>query len=444
MSARTVLLSVGMYGVTQTQITPMTTSQKPVKVIHDTDLHGFSCGICYMYALARSNIPYTVYSHFSTNPNELRTSPDGLARVVELSQGTDLVIVDIPIDNRNPKAYVDALIGYNAFKGRVMWFDHHGHSEWVGVLTRNGVFAVVVDTSYELNLILPRMYGIDDSYVHKWALLGATSDFDPSIADKVSMEYEITVCDIVDQAFKFRKADLCKVLGVPDSDIATYGNVGAISKRIVERGIEADQFIELCKSLGVQPLEVPPYQVVGNVVYTTTIPKPGTQWKTAWKLCCVSGAKVAIVPGFNPARNEYVLIIAKNWRTPQVTQIIEDFVKMKFAGRMIVGHPGARSVVLTSQQEIDMIPQIAKELNELIETRLYTSRVAHLMNITEIGQAVAHDFNMIYTAIMEMKHEISQKLDKIAEILARGAVAKEKQVELLQELYKRDERTRYD
>ena len=400
---------------------------KSTIIIHDTDLHGLTCGITALYALEGA-IPL---SHFDPR-SELRTTPDNLANVIQNLGNADLYVLDIPIDVRNPKAYIDALIAHVQFKGRVVWMDHHGHSQWVDVLNRNGVFAVVFGTSYDLTMALPRMFSRVDSFVEGWAIIGALADFDPSIAPRVSRDLEEVVCDIVDSVYKQQRQQLMQVLNI--NEIPQYGNIGSISYGIATRRIEASQFIEACKSIG-RPIPLPrTYGTLTNVVYTTEIPQSGLAWKTAWKLCLTTGCKVAMVPTYIPQRNQYSLIIATYWREDdRVRQAVEEFITMKFPGRQVVGHFGARSILLMAQNELEMIPQWARELDELISQRCYTPRTARLISDEYVARAIHEDYNRIV-----------QLLERIAKALEAGAEAKQRQVELLKELYEKDQRTRYD
>jgi len=413
----------------------MASTLRKVYVIHDTDLHGGSCGINAYYALRNAGIDADVYSHFSTNPNEPSTTPVGLAQFIENLGNIDLIILDIPIDVRNPKRYVDALVSHAKYKGRVVWLDHHGHSQWVDELNRNGVFAAVFGTSYDLALAVPRMFAKTDSFTEKWALIGAVGDFDESIANRVSTDLEIDVAEYLDQAWKFHREQLAQRLGIP---LRLYkGNVGFLTAGIAELQIEPEQVIEVAKQL-VSPLVLPRYEIVGDVVYTTELPAQGLAWKTAWKLCAVTGAKVAIVPTYNPRTNQYAIIIAKNWRHPEVTDVIEQYIQRRFSGRQIVGHPGARSISMMSLDEAKtLIPQVARELNEEISRTLYVPRAARLISDRYVAEAVHSDFQAIMRTLAEILNEMRRMYSEYLEL-------KKRQVELLEKISGRREEASYD
>ncbi len=402
--------------------------ERVTTIIHDTDLHGLSCGVNAYYALRRQGLPANVYSHF--DPRGVSTAPATLAQVVENLGLTDLIVLDIPIDVRNPKQYVDALVSHAQYKGRVLWLDHHGHSGWVDALNKSGVIAVVFGTSFDLSMAIPRMYGTTDGFVEKWALIGAISDFDASVADKVSPELELDVADTLDQAYKTRRDQLMQVLGIaPRSE---HGNIGALSVGIVERGIEPERVIEAAKAL-VQPLPLPRYETTGPVVYTTQLPAPGLAWKTAWKLCLVTNSKVAVVP--TQTTNGYAIIFATYWRAEDaIRNVVDTWVQRRFAGKQIVGHPGARSV-LVSQGELENIPALARELSEEIDKAVYTPRTVTLISDKFVAQALHADLRAILARLAEILETQRAMYQEYLEL-------KRRQVELLERI--EDARRRAD
>ena len=393
-------------------------------IVHGTDIHGVSCGINAFYTLRRQGLPTNIYSHF--DPRGVSTTPASLAQVIENLGMTDLVVLDIPVDIRNPKRYVDALIGHAQYKGRVFWADHHGHSQWVDVLNRSGVTAIIFGSSFDLAMAIPRMYATTDSFTEKWALVGAIADFDASIADKVSPELEMDIADILDQAFKARRDQLMQVLGIAPRP--EYGNIGAFSAGVVERGIEPEQVIEVAKTL-VQPLTLPQYETVGPVVYTTTLPAQGLAWKTAWKLCLATNSKVAVVP--TQTSSGYAVIFAAYWRAEDVIRnVVDRWLERKFGGRQIIGHPGAKSVLLVSQAEIQNIPAWARELAEEIDREVYVPRVTTLVNDALVARALASDMRTILAKLTEILEAQKTMYREYLEL-------KKRQVELLERVGER-------
>jgi len=399
--------------------------QKITTILCDTDMHGMTCGLNAVYALMRTGINVTIFSHFSTNPNELTTTPTGLAQVIQNLGQTNLIILDIPIDIRNPKAYIDALISHAQFKGCILWADHHGHSQWVDILNKNGIIAIIVGSSYDLSMLIPRMYNVVDSFVEKWSLIGALSDFDSSIAIKVDRTLEEDVCDILDQAYKTKLNDIMKMLDMPI--YTSHGNIGSLIHAIIVKQLEPEQLINIAKQL-VKPLQLPQYEIVGDIVYTTQLPPGGLAWKTAWKLCLVTGSKVAIVPTFNPRTNQYAIIIARYWKTDEnVAKTVDEFVTTKFTGRQIVGHLGARSIALMNQNELQLIPQIARELDEEIRRKIYTPRITRLISDQYVAQSIVNDFKIILQKITEILESQKRMYEEYLKL-------KEEQVKLLRQV----------
>jgi len=392
---------------------------RPRIVIHDTDLHGLTCGIAALYAMPDAS----AYSHFDPQ-SPMRTTPDNLANVVMSLGAADLWILDIPIDIRNPKAVIDALVSHQQYKGRVYFLDHHGHSQWTAELARQGVGVAIFGSSYDLTLAVPRIFNRSDRFVEDWALLGAVADFDTSIASRVSRDFEETVCDIIDSVYKLMRPQLLSRLGITENP--SLGNIGSLSWGIVQRRIDIYQFIEVCRELG-KPLEVPQYSTVGNVVFTTQVPPPGLSWKVAWKLCLITGAKVALVPAFVPMRNQYTVIVATYWREGDaVRQAVENFVTSTFIGRQIVGHIGARSILLFSESEIQNIPMWARQLDEMISQQIYTPRVTRLINDELVARSLAEDFRAILARLTQILEEQRKMYQEYLEL-------KRQQVELLRQ-----------
>jgi len=411
-------------------------------VISDTDLHGFSCGVNALKALRDSGIDADIFSHFSTNPNEPASTPAGLALLVQNLGTADLYILDIPVDIRNPKAYIDALVSHARYKGRVIWMDHHGHSQWVDELNRNGVFAVVYSTSYDLSLSVPRMFAKTDPWYERWALVGAVADFDESVKDRISTDLEVAVAEYLDQVYKNQLIDLARALGLERyAEYAkTNGQPGWFARAIVENQIEPERVLEAARSIG-RPLLVPRYSIIGDVVYTTELPPQGLAWKTAWKLCVLTGAKVAVLPSYNPRTNQYAIIVARNWRTDgSVINAIEEFVNKRFSGRQIVGHPGARSISLMSQAEISDIPAIARELNDVISTKVYTPSTVRLVNERYVAEALHSDFRELLRRLAEINERLMQLAEQQNKMYQEYLELKRRQVELLE----RTRESRYD
>jgi len=373
-------------------------------VISDTDLHG---GMSMLIAVKVLQ-PQHFYSHFElvrpgTTPTQPVTTPrtlvEALPQIVSPREDLELYILDLPIDADRPLQYIQTLTQYTL--GKVVWIDHHGHSEYVSKLYEAGIITFLAPTSYEMSLYLPKLYGRVDSEIEKWALIGALADFDESIADKVNTELEIAVAEHLDQYWKFGMNSIEEVKKLTPK----YGNVGAKVKYILDKGLTPDKLLEKAKE-ATQPLPVPEnYEVIGDVVMLREPPeRPGIQWKLAWKLTCITGAKVAVIPVKVP---QPCVIVASNWRIKsEVASIVDEVVQSKGRelGRTPRGHSGALSLPAVSVNEAkELAIELARKISELIESKVYTPKSVRLINEQYVARALHGDFVQLQREISELR-----------------------------------------
>ena len=330
-------------------------------IIHDTDLHGFTAGVIAHYLIEGSK----PFSHFEPK-HPLHLMPETLPKLLLNFKADEVYIIDIPINIRNPNEFIQALINFNKNIGKVHFIDHHKVNVDIKPLIENGIDIKITNSAYECSLEVALRFAKIDSFIEEWALIGALADFDTSIINQIDKDLEEIVCDVVDNAFKTKRNTIIERLGGKVDE--KYGNVGSLTKLIVEKCITIDKFIDITREL-VIPLPLPRYKLIGDVVYTTEMPKVGLAFKTAWKLCLVTNSKVAIVPSFNPALNKYSIVISTYWREPDnVKRKVEEFIQTKFKNRTIVGHFGAKAIDVINLIEFENIPRIAKELNEFLKS----------------------------------------------------------------------------
>lgn len=408
-------------------------------VIFDTDLHGGLSGLIAIKALqgAREEVA-RFYSHFEpvrppAQPAQPVTNPMWLAQCLpQLVQpgSLNVMVIDIPIDVQAPKAFVDALSQY-PFAGSQLWFiDHHGHSEWTRLLAASGVFVNIQPTSYDMSLAVPRAFGVEDEELRKWALIAAVGDFDESIADQVPISLEEDVCDYLDPAWKF---EFKKIPDVARA-VATYGNVGAIVKWILDRNIGPDELLAIAHqhSSGVPDLA---YDVKGHVAVVTQEPPTGLAWKAIAKVCRRTNAPVGTIISVSP--RGVALIVATNWRVKsRYAPIVDAAVQEVAAGRPVVGHPGARSILCTTREEARQLQQqVVSAVNARVETSMPVSETVRLINETTLARALMRDFNYISRSLAEILDEMRKMYREYLEL-------KRRQVELLERAEGRE--ARYD
>jgi len=194
----------------------------------------------------------------------------------------------------------------------------------------------------------------------------------------------------------------------------------------VEKRIEASQFLEVAREVGSR-IPLPEYKYAGDVVYTLQPAQPGMAWKLAWKLCLVSGHKYAMVPTVVPGKNQLSLIIATYWRLgEQYKRIVEQFIADTFPGRLVVGHPGARSVQLMDPGELQKIPMWAEKLHNMLASGIYVPKVTTFIPDASVVEAVTNDYRMILNRLTEI-------LETMRQMYGEYLALKKEQVELLRQ-----------
>ena len=346
--------------------------EKKTRILHDTDLHGLSCGVTYLYALMKEGFDdVDVFGHFDPKPNIMKTCPpDGLDATIRQFSDADIVAVDIPISDRKPQDIINAFREHVA-KGNIAVFaDHHGQYEYVKELERAGVCVLMEDSSYKLTMLLPRLLGHIDDFVEGYAYLGAVADADRSIASMVSEEDEYVIRYLIDDVWKFKKDVLYKELGIAEDEVRSRGNAGAIAYKIVEKKITARQFIEIMRKYA-QPLELheEPEVIGGVCMFKTPPPRDGIEFKLADLACMKYKCKVAVIPSRFKRGDQvtYSIVIAKYWREGEdVVKAIEQVVQ-KYADRKPTGHAGARRIPCRDEAETkELARKIAEELAQLL------------------------------------------------------------------------------
>jgi len=304
-------------------------------VVHDFDLHGFASGVVAIRALLDLGAEVTVYSNFEPKRGFPSSTPQALGDVLRgRASGADAVaVLDIPV-GREPAA-VKALAG---FAGRVVVADHH---EWKPALLRRlqsrGITVMPAKTAYGMTLAFPRHLGLEpDGFAEGWALVGAVSDFDRSVANRVDRNFEEAVCDYLDRAFKLNTHVLPRG---PEE----YGDCGSRAYAVAESRLEPLELIEKARA-AVGPLPLPEHEVVGAVALATEVAEPGSPWKVAWKLSLTTGVPVAVVPASDPARGQYGVVVSVYWREPEHVAAAVDSLLKSRAGYRLFGNPGARVV----------------------------------------------------------------------------------------------------
>lgn len=399
-----------------------------VIVIHDTDGHGILSASIALKVLRAKDYDAVLAGQWSRSGPS--TTPYGITEFLRStitpgslkSQDIDtMILLDIPVPVQEPSAFVQTLAEYTKMGIKVLYIDHHGHSEYHRLMLERGITPVITSTSYDLSMYLPRLYNVIDSDIEQLALLAATFDYDSSIASRISTELE----EYVERLDQWIKGPAKQI-----EDIQWYGGhigtEGRLAAFIAYRGPQ--YLLNIARSLPEIPIV--PYETIGDVVLGTQLPQPGLAWKTVSKLCRVTGSKVGVVPAQSP--RGYCVIVARYWRAPdEIVNIIECVVKYSI-GRTVVGHPGARSIAVTSESEaFSLAREIARELARRISSAMYTPKTTHLISDTLVAQTLHEDFKVLLQKLSEILEQQQKMYEEYLEL-------KRRQVELLERL--REER----
>ncbi|MEM1820186.1 MAG: hypothetical protein QXU64_01170 [Thermofilaceae archaeon] len=399
---------------------------KPALVVYDTDLHGMTAGLIAVKSLREAGLEVARhYSNFAPAPPA--TTPNAFADTLPqlAAPGTvSLYVLDIPVNVQDPLKFINAVTAYTFGGGRVMFIDHHGHSQHVAHLFGAGVNVILQPTSFDMSLYIPRVLNNVDRDKEMYALIGAISDFDVSVTGRVSPSLEEDVTEYLDVAFKQKLQKLPEVA----QHAPRYGNIGALVEYLIERNVSAEELLEMGREHG-QPVPLLKHEVRGEVVYAVEMPPPGLAWKCAAKLSRYTSAPLAVV--YTEAVRGNVrggsLIATAYWRRPEYAPIVDAAVERIAAGRPVAGHTGAKSIFCTSVDEArSLLPQLVAALNEEAG-RVWKPRVTHLVSDERVASAIHEDYRAILRALTEILGEMRSMYKEYLDLKRRQVEALERE-----------------
>ena len=404
----------------------------PQKQVYDTiivahfDSHGVATAAARARLLRQQGQRVRVYSRFpATGPtpqfpqfvDELRSQVE--AKVAE--------VIDIPVNVKSPDLHIDAEARLPATQ--IFHYDHHETSiPFAQRLAARGIIPVIVANAVQMAAALGLLGG--DATVRDLALIGITADRDPSILS------------VVDRAtVEQRYVPLANKLDilVRQPNLVNANDQGSLAEMLAEYGVA------MLEQANVQ---YPPYTEASKaaiiaegdiaVLYDAEQIAPMWQPKTAEVILQRTGKHYAVfvAPAQDPRTRQQIgwdVRVLQYWLSelkPEPETIVRDIIARYAAQGNVVGHGRYVSVRLEGVSKEQAI-ELAREIYRRIEGRLPTT--AHLVNDNVVAEAVRRDYQKLY-----------QLLERIARALERGSEAKERQVQLLEQLYERDERTRYD
>jgi hypothetical protein len=384
--------------------------QKPKFIIGHFDAHG----VATTAARARS-LQVPAERTFSKFP---LTGPEQLPSYIDTYFPTliqhDVEVIDVPVNIRDPRTFISA-INRLASNTTVTLFDHHktDYQFATQILARVVVFGSGVEMAEALS----------DERNRQLAYVGVVADRDSSILTRISREeVERELLPLANRLDVLVRQDAEVVLKtlVSEPDSITYirsANVQyppeQLSRQVqvVRRGLN---------TVLVDLTSLPAQQI------------SAWSWKTMEQIALQHQADyvVAVAESFDRQTNTYVptVLVIKYWLSqrpsprPQLQPVL---------GRTTVGHDDAFSV-----RAIDINDARALADRLFDELELLTPRTVHLINESNIANAIRADYNTIL-------QRLSQILELQTKMYSEYLELKKKQVELL-ERATQQQRTRYD
>ena len=384
-------------------------SAKPKYIIGHFDGHG----VATTASRARSlGVPSDrVYAKFPV------TGPEQLPNYIDTYFPTiiqhDIEIIDIPVNLRNPRQFIDS-INRLAANTPVTLYDHHrtDYQFATQLNCRMVIFGTGIETAEALS----------DESNRLLAFIGVVSDRDSSVLSRISRdEVERELLPL---------ANRLDVIVRQDAEATVKALVSAVDPLEYIRGSNA---------------QYPPETLARQVsavkrglntvlVELTTVPAQqisAWSWKTMEQIALQYHADyvVAIAESFDRQTNSYVptVMVIKYWLSnkpsprPTLAPVL---------GRTTIGHDDAFSIRAMDKNDAT---QLASRLFDELE--LLTPRTTHLINESRVAEAVRADFNTIIVRLTQILEQQSRMYQEYLEL-------KRQQVELLKQL--QDRRARAD
>ena len=406
------------WALTVTQSQSMT---KPRILVAHFDGHG----ICSAAALIRAGLRVDRVICIYDRTGGPQTHAEGIEGICEhfIPPGSEVIIIDIPVNVKNPQSFINALAGLRSKECDVYYFDHHETSlPYMLQLLRHGIFAVYTGPgAYDLVVITNAMIGSGklDEIADQLAIIGA-------------------ICDRSSDVIKYGKwsatlqeyADALDVM-IRNMSAGGKADYSQLILDLANRGLNAID-INLAKQIPVPNT----YESYKDAVLALEQLHPAWGPKSLEKLAIKCSKRYAVGVSYDQRNKVYVVraIIlwtekAANPQLPSPGPALSEIVRSR--GLTIYGHPDAP--VIGSFTDFNAALEFAREIARILGEVRYVSRVSHLIEERTVAEAVSSDFA-----------KILEYLERIAKALETGAEAKQKQVELLEQLYERERRTRYD
>jgi hypothetical protein len=314
-----------------------------------------------------------------------------------------LILVDIPVDLKNPAAFVRGLEDL-ALRHEIVFIDHHESSvQFLHMFQRVKPIFLGPSALTLNNYLLSRIQGATD-VDRTIALVGAVGDRDPEVVKQGLFTHELQVlADGMDVIVRERDGALRAVRALIQNP----------SSLLDEAKTKAGQIPSA--TLG---------QRIGSVaVAATALP---AQWgpKSLERLAFQTGAWYAVGWSYDERNRQWVVRAIIRWDVAARMSHLPlpgNIARQIWSTRNIIGHPAAPSVAAISEEEAEsMATQWARALADAV-TKSAAPTVATLISETRVGEMLA-----------EILQRLEQILESQRQMYQEYLELKRRQVQLLE------------
>jgi hypothetical protein len=384
--------------------TPIGTSPAPsgqtisTVVVGHFDVHGVTAAYLAVKA-------FGAVDAFANYP---ATSPETLVQTLQnlfaaAPSRLRLVIVDVPVDLKNPAAFIRGLEDL-ATRHEIIFFDHHETSLPFLPQFRNVKAFYVGPSALTLNETLLRMIPNPTEVDQTISVIGAVGDRDGEVVRRGIFNTELqTISDGLDVLVRERDGALNTLKSLLVDPMGTLARARARANEIPSA------------TLG---------QRIGPVAVASS-PLPA-QWgpKALEKMCFSTGAWYGVGYGYDERSRTWIVraiirwdVAAKYPNLPQPGHVARSI----WVTRNIIGHPSAPSVAAVSESEAqEMVVQWARALAESA-TRSAAPATVSLISESKVGEV-----------LVEIMQRLEQILEEQRRMYAEYLDLKKRQVQLLE------------
>jgi len=399
-------------------------------IIGHTDLDGIARTAAVLVSVPEWRDAKVLIRYSRTRPS---TIPNTLAQFLEEAEmiippDSIVLFIDIPVDVRNPEAYIKALDKFAASR-RVIWTDHHEtDAPFLRRLNENAIALWFGPSAYEYTLALVQWLGgnPNDPKIQFFAKLSGIGDRDPTIPRRFANELQdlLPIADGLDVLIREQSAggeaeyeDFVRQLAFNTSTVIANARARANEIPVPTR-----------------------YEIIGRTVLVTE--ELPTAWgpKSLERVAFRTRSLYAIGVSRDPRTNTYLVRAITYWITLATTSATE--IGNTEAFRRLVAEINQRpygppaAPVVPGFTTFESALAFARRLAEELGREHYVPKTVRLINDSRVAEALSQDFSMILQRLTEILEEQRKMYQKYLEL-------KEEQVRLLRETTD-EERRRYD